>query len=189
MVDRIAVRFAMEHDTPAAMKDYFEEHPGADRSIHHVKKKQPAGKKPAQGKSPFSDAKVERAMGKAPLESEKALKKLHRLKGRNNRGPTEGGKLRDEGQQIHKALVGQAGEVAKAIRGFLEANGDVEPESDSQAHAIETAVDHMGKLERQIAESKKESENTFLGQIVDDAEKLHASILNAASTLRALMKG
>jgi hypothetical protein len=37
LISRVANRFAMEHDTPEAMKKYLQEHPGADRSNHKVK--------------------------------------------------------------------------------------------------------------------------------------------------------
>ena len=44
-------RFAMEFDTPEAMKSYFKEHPAADRSKHTVKK-------PESKKSPEADNKA-----------------------------------------------------------------------------------------------------------------------------------
>lgn len=37
---RKALRFAMEHSSPKEMKEYLKEHPKADRSKHHVEKKQ-----------------------------------------------------------------------------------------------------------------------------------------------------
>lgn len=53
LVGRVASRFAMEHDSPAAMKKYLQEHPDADRSNHSVKKAPKGGqKRPAmKGKS------------------------------------------------------------------------------------------------------------------------------------------
>lgn len=42
--DRVATRFAMEHDSPEALKKYLKEHPDADRSKHHVKKDEPEAK-------------------------------------------------------------------------------------------------------------------------------------------------
>jgi len=185
LVDRVVNRFAMEHDSPDALKEYLKEHPGADRKNHKVKKVPDAAKK-----NPFAAGakKLERAMGKAPLESEKALKRLHRLKGRDHKGPTEGDKLRDQGREVHQTLVDQAEEVVKAIRGFMEGN-DTEADSPQRMHAVEVAAKYMGDLERQIAESKKAGKGSFLSQIVEDGEKLHAGILNAASTMRLVVKG
>lgn len=37
LVDRVATRFAMEHDSPEALKKYLQDHPDADKSKHSVK--------------------------------------------------------------------------------------------------------------------------------------------------------
>lgn len=55
MIDRIASRFAMEHDTPEAMAKYLEKHKKADRSKHTVKKKGPESAKSDDDEGP-SDA-------------------------------------------------------------------------------------------------------------------------------------
>lgn len=186
MADRIAARYAMEHDSPAALKKYLQEHPDADRKNHHVKKKSPA----TESKNPYTDAKVERAMGKAPAESEKALKRLHRLKERSGRSdPSKSDEFRAEGRKVHESLLGQAEGLVKAIRGFMDAKGDVEADSPKRMHAVETAVDYMSKLEQQISKSKKQGDGAFLSQIVEDAEELHAAIQNAASTMLVVTKG
>ena len=51
---RIATRFAMEHSSPEALKEYLKEHPGADRSNHSVKKSEPT--ESAKSMKDFQDA-------------------------------------------------------------------------------------------------------------------------------------
>lgn len=57
--EALAVRFAMEHDSPEALKKYLQEHPGADKSNHTVKKKDaPKGKSET-----FEPSKEHKALG------------------------------------------------------------------------------------------------------------------------------
>lgn len=62
LTGRVSNRFAMEHDSPAALAKYLKTRPGADRSKHKVKKQQG---KPTK-RSPPSEVDTMRDMVKDP---------------------------------------------------------------------------------------------------------------------------
>lgn len=101
---RVAKRFAMEHDSPEAMKQYLQEHPDADRRKHKVKKA-PKEKKPRdedpRAKSKALINKAQKATkGKPAYTAWKNLSRHLREK-----GDVEGANRADAEASVHRAIM------------------------------------------------------------------------------------
>ena len=192
---------AMEFDTPEAMKKYLEEHPGADKANHSVKKHKGEGGgsgKPA-GNPFMGDMKLVHKMDKAPMESEKSAKAIHRLgdqldratsyKGDASKVPEIKNKIREE----HKKLISQAEDLDKTLDEFLAKHKDTKDEKNpGRQNTVDMVHDYAKHLKGVLDNAKKmEVDNLDFGRhrgVKDNAEKLHAGILNAASSLGMLVK-
>lgn len=135
--DRVVRRFAMEHDTPEALKKYLQEHPGADRAKHHVKKQETAGK--SRGKDPDSSvADAEAARSKTRSEaSSKAFDELKSLKKKVDDADSSAKKKFDRayGKLLEHGLAAQkaAEKLLKKYENLGEGLEDEEAKSQSEA--------------------------------------------------------
>lgn len=137
IVDRVTTRFAMEHDSPEALKKYFREHPGADKSNHRVKKQEGAGKSPRSKEPDSSLADAEAARSKT--RSEASSKEFDELKSLQKKVEDASDSAKKKFDRAYGKLLehGRAAQKAaeKLLKKYEDLGEGLEDEAKSQSEA------------------------------------------------------